>query len=406
MPVADRVLTSLGIGSATVRWSWMASFSARSRRSVVAPSPCPGALRSPMPVKQAPQLCSLVDRAPDDADGWVSEIKFDGYRLLVAISSGTVRLLTRNGHDWSDRMPGVHAAFEGLRLPDMLLDGELVSLQADGVSSFPGLQASLKAGRDEALVFYAFDLLHRDGWDLRPCTLLDRKRVLTAAVPWNGMIRYSDHHQGQAQEMHASACGMHLEGIICKRADAPYRAGRGGSWLKLKCLGREEMIVLGWTPPAGSRVGIGALQLGYRDVDGGLHYAGGVGTGFSDSELNSLRARLEPLRADAPAGLLLAPGEPIGRGTVWVRPDLVAEVKYTGWSGAGRLRHPVYLGLREDKAAGEVIRAIADPEATRVPYQPGRFGKPGSAARKGWHGAVPPRQRIAALKTNSPVRRA
>ena len=357
-----------------------------------------------MPAKQAPQLCSLVDRAPDDADGWVSEIKFDGYRLLVAVSSGTVRLLTRNGHDWSDRMPAVHAAFVGLRLPDMLLDGELVSLQADGVSSFPGLQAALKAGRDETLVFYAFDLLHRDGWDLRPCTLLDRKRVLKTAVPWNGMIRYSDHHQGQAQELHASACRMHLEGIICKRADAPYQAGRGGSWLKLKCLGREEMIVLGWTPPAGSRVGIGALQLGYRDADGGLHYAGGVGTGFSDKELNSLRTRLEPLRADAPAGLLLAPGEPIDRATVWVRPDLVAEVKYTGWSGAGRLRHPVYLGLREDKAAGEVIRAIADPEATRVPYQPDRLGKPGSAARKGWHGAVPSRQRIAALKTNSPVR--
>ena len=239
-----------------------------------------------MPVKQAPQLCSLVDRAPDD-DFWVSEVKFDGYRLLVAVADGAVRLLTRNGHDWSDSMPAVHDAFVALQLPDMLLDGELVSLQSDGVSSFPGLQAALKAGRDETLVLYAFDLLHRDGWDLRPCTLLDRKQVLKTAVPWNGMIRYSDHHQGQAQELHASACRMHLEGIICKRANVPYQAGRGGSWLKLKCLGREEMIVLGWTPPAGSRVGIGALQLGYRDANDGLHYAGGVGTGFSDSELNS-----------------------------------------------------------------------------------------------------------------------
>ena len=373
----------------------MASVSSKRSRGSSASQPYPGAIRAPVPMKQAPQLCSLVEQAPED-DQWVSEVKFDGYRLLVAIANHEVRLLTRNGHDWSDRLPAVHRTLTSLQLPDMLLDGELVSLQPDGVSSFPGLQAVLKAGRDATLVYYAFDLLHLDGWDLRPCALLNRKRALETAVRWNGMIRYSEHHQGQAPELHANACRMHLEGIVCKRADAPYQAGRNGIWLKLKCLGREEMIVLGWTPPSGSRVGIGALQLGYHDPAGALHYAGGVGTGFSNSELDSLRLRLEPLRADAPPGLLLA-GDPIDRATVWVRPDLVAEVKYTGWSSAGRLRHAVYLGLLEDKAVDEVIRAVADPEAVRVPYQPSRFGKLGSKSRKGWHGAVPPRQRATAF---------
>ena len=365
----------------------MAPASTRRRKS---DPPAPGAVTAAsQPATQSPQLCTLADVAPD-GPGWVSEVKFDGYRLMVECNGADVRLLTRNGKDWTDRMPAVHRAMVALGLRSALLDGELVALQPDGVSSFPMLQAALKAGRDGILAYYGFDIIHLDGWDLRGCTLLDRKRILAAAVPWGGMIRYSDHHEGRAAELHASACRMKLEGIICKRADAPYQPGRSGTWLKVKCLGREELIVLGWTPPAGSREGIGALQLGYHDPEGRLHYAGGVGTGFTQKELLRLRALLDPLKIAGPDGLLLA-GDPIDPSTVWVRPELVAEVKYTGWSGAGRVRHGVYLGLREDKAAADVVRDVADPDAERSPYSP-RTGRV-STGRKGWHGAVPPRRK-------------
>ena len=341
----------------------------------------------------------MADDPPSGGE-WVSEIKFDGYRLLASVQDGAVRLLTRNGLDWADRMPAVAAAIAGLGLRSALLDGELVALRPDGVSSFPMLQAALKAGRDGSLVFYAFDLLHLDGWDLHGCTLLDRKRVLAGAASWGSAVRYSDHVVGQAAEMHCSARRMKLEGIICKRADAPYRPGRSSDWLKVKCLGREEMIVLGWTAPARRRVGLGALQLGYHDPEGRLHYAGAVGTGFSDSALASLHERLDGMAAPVPPELLAAAGEPIDPATHWVRPELVAEIKYTGWSGAGRLRHAVYLGLRQDKTAGAVVREVADPEAPRTMVQPRRAGDAVAPARKGWHGAVPPR-RVAALSSAS-----
>lgn len=360
---------------------------------------CPGAVRGSMPAAQAPQLCSLADNPPSGPE-WISEIKFDGYRLLAVVEDGAVRLLTRNGHDWADRMPAVCNAVRALGLRSALLDGELVALRPDGVSSFPMLQTALKASRDDTLVFYAFDLLHLDGWDLRGSTLLDRKHLLAAAVPWGGMVRYSDHHTGQADELRRNACRMRLEGIICKRSDALCRPGRSGDWLKVKCLGREEMIVLGWTPPAGTRVGIGALQMGYRDAAGELHYAGAVGTGFSAKELVGLRRQLDAIAATPPLGLLYA-GEPIDPGTSWVRPELVAEVKYTGWSGAGRVRHGVYLGLREDKAVADVIRELADPDAPRLSFHGKSSDKAVQATGKRWHGAVPPRRAAALASTSS-----
>ena len=263
--------------------------------------PAKGAVRRAMPAAQAPQLCSLSEDPPDGAL-WLSEIKFDGYRILAAIEDGKVRLLTRNGHDWADRMPSIAASFKALKVKSAMLDGELVSLAKDGVSTFPGLQAALKDGRDDTLTFYAFDLLHLDGWDLRGCELLERKRVLATLADWQGALRYSDHHVGQTHEMRRGACRMKLEGIICKKAGSLYRAGRGGDWLKVKCSGREEFVVLGWTAPAGSRIGIGALQVGYRDAAGILQYAGAVGTGFDDKELTALRSRFEDHVYRRPAG--------------------------------------------------------------------------------------------------------
>ena len=350
-------------------------------------APARGAVRNAMPKAQAPQLCSLSEEPPDGST-WLSEIKFDGYRILAAIENGQVRLLTRNGHDWADRMPSIAAAFRALPVKSAMLDGELVSLAKDGVSSFPGLQSALREGRDHALTFYAFDLLHLDGWDLRGCELLERKRVLSKLTNWKGVLRYSDHHVGQTHEMRKGACQMKLEGIICKRADGLYRPGRGGDWLKVKCSGREEFIVLGWTAPSGSRVSIGALQVGYRDQQGVLQYAGAVGSGFDDKTLRALHRQFQSMAVAEPPELMVA-GDPVDFTTTWLRQEIVVEVQYTAWSGAGRVRHPIYLGIREDKAPEDVVRDLTDSGAPRTLFKPSRTARI-TTARKGWHGAVPP----------------
>jgi bifunctional non-homologous end joining protein LigD len=331
-------------------------------------SPAEGAERAKLPQRQAPQLASLAEEPPN-GEGWVSEIKFDGYRLLCWIDHGKVRLVTRNGLDWTDRFPTVARELGKLDMDAALVDGELVALDKDGASSFPALQAALSAGKDDSLNLYLFDLLHLDGWDLRACRLVDRKRVLTGLADWRGVLRYSDHHEGDAAGMRREACRMGLEGIVCKRADAPYRAGRGRGWVKVKCLGREEFIVLGWTPPGGSRTGLGSLHLGYYDPQGGLHYAGGVGSGFSEIELAKLSERLAGLASDTPKSLFVA-GDPVPNNIHWVRPEFVAEVQFASWSGSGRVRHSVYLGLREDKSVSEVVREPADPKAERKMVSP------------------------------------
>jgi bifunctional non-homologous end joining protein LigD len=371
----------IGAGAPVLEQTPIRRLKATSKKSDVAPAP--GAVRGSLPERQAPQLCKLAEVSPT-GPGWVSEIKFDGYRLLAHVKDGSARLITRNGHDWTDRLPAVAAVVAQVKVRSAVLDGELVALRADGVSSFPDLQAALSAGEDQKLFFYLFDLLELNGWDLRGCKLTDRKAVLEGRIDWSGMLRFSGHTDGDLEEMHRNACKLKLEGIVCKKADATYQGGRGHGWIKLKCLGREELIVVGWTPPGGSRTGIGALHLGYFDPKGGLHYAGAVGTGFSDKVLAALRQQLEPLKSAPPANLLVA-GDPLDSAIQWVRPDLVAEVEYTAWSGSGRVRHAVYLGLREDKSPEEVVRDVADPEVERSVFKGGVIRR-----SRAWKGAIPP----------------
>ncbi len=325
--------------------------------------PAPGAKRGPLPRTQAPQLAELVEQAPLGRD-WLSEVKFDGYRILAFVEHGAARLVTRNGHDWTSRMPRLARGVESLGLGDALLDGEMVALDTDGRSNFSMLQDALSREQDGDLFFYVFDLLHLEGWDLRPCRLLDRKAALQKLSGWRGAVRYSDHMTGQASALHQQACARNLEGIICKQADAPYRPGRSRAWVKVKCQGREEFLVLGWTPPGGSRAGLGSLHLGYRDPAGGLHYAGGVGSGFSARVLAELRARLDAMAAPPPKGLRWQ-GEKPDQAIHWVRPELICEVQYMTWTGDGRVRHATYLGLRDDKTPDEVVRE--PPNASHEP---------------------------------------
>ncbi len=330
--------------------------------------PADGAVRGKLPKTQAPQLCALATEPPE-GDSWLSEIKFDGYRLLIWLDHGKTRLVTRSGLDWTDRLPAVARGAARLDVETALIDGELVALRKDGTSNFHDLQAALSAGKDERLDLYVFDLLHLNGWDLRPCRLIDRKRVLQSLAGWGGMLRYSDHQLGQTAAMYQGAWEHGLEGIVCKKIDTPYRPARGHGWVKVKCQNREEFVVLGWTPPGGSRSGLGSLHLGFYDPKGRLHYAGGVGSGFSEEELSWLRERLDRLAAPAPKGLL-ASDEPVDRSIHWVRPELVVEVQFAGWSGSGRVRQAVYLGLREDKPAKAVVREPPDADATREPVAP------------------------------------
>ena len=325
-----------------------------------------GAKRAKMPASQAPQLAQPADDAPKAGD-WLSEIKLDGYRLLAFKQGGTVRLMTRNGLDWTHRLGTIAAAVAKAGPDAMLLDGELAALRQDGTSSFADLQAALSGARGIRLTFHVFDLLHWNGWDFRAARLDARKQALAAMPIWSDTIRYSDHTDGDPAKVRKHACAMKLEGIIAKRADAPYRAGRGESWVKLKCQGREEFVILGWTPPSGRRSGIGALHLGFYDSAGALHYVGGVGTGFTEPVLKALRTRLDALALSGPTPMRLS-GERPDATITWVRPDLVAEVNFAGWSGAGRVRHAVYLGLREDKAAAEVVRDLPDPDAARLTW--------------------------------------
>jgi bifunctional non-homologous end joining protein LigD len=314
-----------------------------------------------------PQLTELVAAAPE-GDTWLHEIKFDGYRMHARLDRGSARLLTRTGLDWTHKYPAIAAAVSSLGARQAYLDGELCGVGADGITSFSMIQLASDAGNAAGLVFFLFDLLHLDGEDLAARPLIDRKAHLAALLSnATSPLQYCDHQIGRGREFHKQACAMSLEGIVSKRADAPYTPGNRGLWRKVKCLHREEFVVIGWTDPEGARPFLGALLLGYYDADGHLVFAGRVGSGIKQTELERLWQKLQPLAATMP--LAVPPprssrfGSPLVLSRVhWVRPELVAEVKFLSWTNDNLLRQVVYEGLREDKPAAEVRRELPRPK--------------------------------------------
>jgi DNA ligase D-like protein (predicted ligase) len=322
----------------------------------------PGAGAAALPQWIRPQLTQLVDAAPD-GDQWLHEIKFDGYRMHARLDHGVVKLLTRTGLDWTHKYPAIADAVSSIGARQAYLDGELCGVGPDGITSFSMIQLASDSGNAAALVFFLFDLLHLDGEDLMARPLIDRKTRLAALlsdVP--SSLHYCDHQIGGGREFHKQACAMALEGIVSKRADAPYTPGNRGLWLKVKCLHREEFVVIGWTDPEGARPFLGALLLGYYDPDGRLIFAGRVGSGINQAELQRLSQKLQPLATETMPLAVPPPrnsrfGSPLELSRVhWVRPELVVEVKYLAWTGDNLLRQVVYEGFREDKPAADVRR--------------------------------------------------
>ncbi len=313
-----------------------------------------------------PALATLIHR-PFSDQGWVFERKLDGVRSLATRHDGRVRLRSRRGGDQGNAFPEIVDALSAQRTPDFVVDGEIVAFD-DGQTSFARLQPRIhltdaaRARRTGVPVFYyVFDVLHLAGESTRGLPMRDRKSLLGELFDYADPLRFCEHRVGSGTDLLARACADGWEGLIAKRAAAPYPSGRSRDWLKLKCERGQEFVVGGWTDPSGSRYGFGALLLGYYDGSGRLVYAGKVGTGFDGTMLADLRDRLDDLGIDAmpfEAGMLPRPvtKDGVRIGIHWVRPELVAEVRFGEWTRDGQLRHPRFLGLRTDKPARAVVR--------------------------------------------------
>ncbi|MBY5717645.1 ATP-dependent DNA ligase [Rhizobium leguminosarum] len=299
----------------------------------------------PMPPRIEPCLALLKARPPK-GDNWVFEIKWDGYRLAVHIEPRGVRILTRSGLDWTHRFPLIEAAAKALPVSTAIVDGEAVVLDERGRSDFGLLQQSLggRGGkkRSSNAVFMAFDLLYFDGHDLMNSELDVRRHLLEDLVPAGGQgdIRLSEEIEADGDQLLASACEHDLEGIIAKRRDAPYRSGRLGDWLKIKCVQSDSFIIVGWERSTAARGQIGRLLLAARKGKS-LVYVGGVGTGFNERNAYELREKLEGLITSTPAAAVDR------KGAIFVKPKLIAEIEYRAWTDDGKLRHASYKGLRD-----------------------------------------------------------
>ena len=320
-----------------------------------------GAPRRPVEAKSAsPMLAETADRAFSRA-GWLFEPKLDGYRVLAARRSGEPRLFTRNGNECAEAFPEVARAVAALPFDRLVLDGEVVALDDHGIPSFQRLQGRARLRRPidirhaavrNPVIYYAFDLLGFEDFDLRPLPLTERKRLLQRVLPSLGALRYLEHVEDDGEALYREAERLGLEGVVAKKATAPYKAGRSSVWLKIRSRLTGDFVVVGSTAPKGSRGGFGALHLA-EYVDGTLTYSGRVGTGFTEKQLGEVTRSLEHDRRADPPCVGPVPKE---KGTTWVEPRLVCEVEYTEWTEEGLLRQPVFLRFRDDKGPEECIR--------------------------------------------------
>lgn len=315
-----------------------------------------GAPKESLPKFIDPQLASLA-KSPPSGDRWLHELKLDGYRIQMRIDGKrkAVQLLTRNGLDWTHRMKPLADAALRLPVKSAIIDGEVVVLTADGNSSFAELQASFQGDSAAKQIYFAFDLLHLDGHNLRNLPLSERKRLLEQLVgaEQTNPIRFSQHIQGDAAEIFHKACELGSEGIVSKTADGKYVSGRTSSWIKSKCYREQELVIGGFTLPSNGIRGVGALLLGYYD-GGALVYAGRTGTGFTQKTHRSMRDRLDKLRSAKSPFPKLPRGA--GKDAIWVKPELVAQVSFTTWTADNLVRQAAFKGLREDKPAKSVVR--------------------------------------------------
>ena len=383
----DKILEEhrVGIGSGRTMEEIAANASAQSgkTKSTSQPKPLSGPARAKIRSSELPafipyQLATLVD-APPQGKNWIHEIKFDGYRLQARIEGGDITLLTRSGQDWTHKFGPITLALSKLKT-DGIIDGEVVAIGANDTMSFAALQQALSDNKPDTLCFYAFDLLHAGGEDLTSLPLRERKTRLRALIPARqSRIRYSEDFDQAGADVLEHACQINLEGIISKRADAPYRSGHNGDWLKSKCLHEQEFVIGGFTEQPKHPGNLGALLVGYYE-DGTLTFAGKVGTGFTAEESRDLLKRFNKLERKA------SPFQSVPtlsrRGAKWLEPNLVAQIRFGEWTTDHILRHPAYLALREDKPAEEVIREQAKKTSHATREQQSKGPKPSKKTSK------------------------
>ncbi|MEO8653721.1 MAG: DNA ligase D [Ramlibacter sp.] len=367
------------------------------RRRAASPDPAPdaasgppaGARKAALPEQLQPQLATLVDRIPGDAEHWIFEIKFDGYRMLARAQAGRVKLITRNGNEWSGKLTHLMHALEAMELPDGWYDGEIIMPGERVAADFQALQGALDSARANAIVYYLFDLPYCAGYDLRDVPLVERRAVLQRIVERKPQdkVRFSAVFDAPPEQILSSACRLGLEGVIAKRRNSAYVPRRSSDWIKLKCGQRQEFVIGGYTDPKGSRTGIGSLLLGVHGEDGSLRYAGNVGTGFNEQALRELREKLNALHSGASP--FTADAE-IPKKAHWVKPELICEVSFGEWTRSGRVRHSVFRGLRADKPPVAITRETPRHEApVDKPAKSSRSAPPAKRTRPS-RPAVPP----------------